>query len=251
METAIKMTNHCFDWKTRFHCNGRVSLAFILLHFGVGVAQDLCHRETNLFTEWQGGRNDPPWMLLENDQTSSRFALLGQNRLPAGIKLLRNLLDMGDNESELWHQHVIRGQIRELSVEETFQFAQPHPGQFERMLQTTIHPDARLHYPLESLGYLTFLERTQALWMIQRSDELLSLDLSIVYKSLNTSTESHLWSQLANNEVGLGLLDRLSQHDLVGSHHVSTFTHTIDMSMFICAVTCKFLVGTNRWLPTY
>jgi hypothetical protein len=158
---------------------------------------------------------------------------------------------MGDIESELWHQHIICCQIGELSAKETFQFAQPCPGQFERMLRTTIHPDARLHYPPESLGYLTFLERTQALRMIQRSDELPSLDPSVLYKSLNASTESRLRSQLANDEVGLGLLDRLSQHDLAGPHHVSTFTHTIDASMFSCAVTCKLLVGANGRLPTY
>jgi hypothetical protein len=117
---------------------------------------------------------------------------------------------MGDNESELWQQHIIHGQLGELSVEETFQFTQPCPGQFERTLRTTIHPDACLHYPPESLGYLTYLERTQALRMVQQSDKLPLLDPSVTYKSLNASTESRLQSQLANDKVGLGLLDRFS-----------------------------------------
>jgi hypothetical protein len=101
---------------------------------------------------------------------------------------------MGDNESELWQQHIVCRQLGELLAEETFQFTQPHPGQFERTLWMTIHPDAHLHYPPESLGYLTYQEKTQVLRMVQQSDELLSLDPSVTYKSLNTSTESRLQS---------------------------------------------------------
>jgi hypothetical protein len=162
---------------------------------------------------------------LEDDQSSGRFALLDQNRFPPGIEKLRNPLDMDEKESEKWHQHIVRGQIGELSAADTFQFAQPRPGQFERTLRTTIHPDARLHYPPESLGYLAYLERAQALRMIQRSDELPLLDPSAIYKSLTLPTESHLRSQLANDEVGIELLDRLSRHDLAGPHHVRGLNH--------------------------
>jgi hypothetical protein len=178
---------------------------------------------------------------LEDDQSSGRFALLDKNRFPPGIEKLRHPLDMDEKESEQWHQHIARGQIGELSADDTFQFTQPRPGQFERMLRMTIHPDAHLHYPPESLGYLTYLEKAQALRMIQRSDELPLLDPSAIYKSLTIPTESHLRSQLANDEVGLELLDRLSCHDLAGPHHVRGLIHhrqRIDTNLSSCLLAC-------------
>jgi hypothetical protein len=177
--------------------------------------------ETNKFAEWQGGRNDPPWALLEHDQSSSKFALIDRGRLPPGVEMLRNPSTMTAEETELWLAHILRGQSGELQAHEVFQFLQTRPGQFDQTLRTEIHPDARLHYPPECLAYLRFLETNERTASVPRPDELPSLQAGEFYASLSPSTGSRLRTQLGNDEVGLLLLEQLARHDQAGPHHVS------------------------------
>jgi hypothetical protein len=176
---------------------------------------------THGIAEWQGGKNDVPWSLLEEDQSSEHFALVDKGRMPPGADMLRNPLEMSAQESDIWHRHIVQGQNGDLAPEEVFQFAQVRPGQYDRALRASIHPQARLHYPPESCAYVRAIHDSHREQVAEREDDLPVVTSNETYVSLNETRGAILQQQLAGDKTGLELLEVLAQHDAAGPHHVS------------------------------
>jgi hypothetical protein len=162
-----------------------------------------------------------PWSLLEEDQTSELFALVDKGRMPPGVDGLRNPLEMDAQESDLWHRHIVQGQNGDLAPEEVFQFAQVRPGQYDRALRVSIHPEARLHYPPESCAYVRAMNDSQREQVAEREDGLPVVTSNETYVSVNETRGAVLRTQLAGDQTGLDLLEVLAHHDAAGPHHVS------------------------------
>lgn len=159
--------------------------------------------------------------------TAARYCLVERSRLPVGITAVTHPVRWTISILTLWREHILRGQDETLNESQVFQFLQVRPGQYDKRLRRSIHPDAGRIYPPESLAYALQLRQ-----IVQHQppppidDTLPPIYPNDTYAALTSSQVASLRASATLQEsLGEGgqwcdLAGFICEYEAFGPHHV-------------------------------
>lgn len=173
------------------------------------------------FVDWQGGSEEVPWDLLEQDGNEQAYALVEQKRLPIAVDCLWAPWKWSEAEGAAWWDHISQGEADNLHSSNMFQFLQARPGEYNSTLRSTAHPEASLFYPPESLRYYESSQRPVDSDRTEyREDELPYYRAGETYLPLSDTQLSSWESLLQLDESCRDMVELLFEFEALGPPQV-------------------------------